>query len=210
MTRTSNNGFNWKLEGDYFEGCNCKSICPCIFKLDSTEGECKVVVAWHIERGYFGNDGINLDNLNTVYAIYAPGNMFTGPKWKLALYIDDKASEQQKDALTKIYSGQVEGFFGAAANHVGEVMGIKSISIDFAVEGKRRKLKIPALLEIEIEGLSGSNATEESVVINPGFTIAPGCDPNIARSTKYTYNDHGLEWDNSGRNGFYSGFRYGS
>ena len=45
MTRTSNNGFNWKLEGDYFEGCNCKSICPCIFKLDSTEGECKVVVA---------------------------------------------------------------------------------------------------------------------------------------------------------------------
>jgi hypothetical protein len=81
----------------------------CIFKLDSTKGECKVVVAWHIERGYFGNDGINLDNLNTVYAIYAPGNMFTGPKWKLALYIDDKASEQQKDALTKIYSGQVGG-----------------------------------------------------------------------------------------------------
>jgi hypothetical protein len=73
----------------------------CIFKLDSTKGECKVVVAWHIERGYFGNDGINLDNLNTVYAIYAPGNMFTGPKWKLALYIDDKASEQQKDAFDK-------------------------------------------------------------------------------------------------------------
>ncbi|HEY9399369.1 MAG TPA: DUF1326 domain-containing protein [Nitrososphaeraceae archaeon] len=179
-----------ELEGDYFEGCNCKSICPCIFKLDSTEGECKVVVAWHIERGYFGNDGINLDNLNTVYAIYASGNMFTGPKWKLALYIDDKASEQQKDALTKIYS--------------------KSVSIDFAVEGKRRKLKIPALLEIEIEGLSGSNATEESVVINPGFIIAPGYDPNIARSTKYTYNDHGFEWDNSGRNGFYSRFRYES
>jgi hypothetical protein len=91
-----------------------------------------------------------------------------------------------------------------------EVMGIKSVSIDFAVEGKRRKLKIPALLEIEIEGLSDSNATEESVVINPGFTIAPGYDPNIARSTKHTYNDHGFEWDNSGRNGFYSRFRYES
>jgi hypothetical protein len=99
----------------------------CIFKLDSTEGEYKVIVAWHIERGYFGNGDINLDNLNVVYAIYAPGNMFTGPKWKLALYVDDKASEQQKDALTKIYSGQVEGLFGAAANHVGEIMGIKSV-----------------------------------------------------------------------------------
>jgi hypothetical protein len=130
-------------------------------------------VAWHIERGYFGNGSINLDNLNVVYIIYAPGNMFTGPKWKLALYIDDKASEQQKDALIKIYSGQVEGFFGTAANHVGEVMGIKSAPIDFADEGKRRKLKIPALLEIEIEGLDGSNATVEPVVVNPGFTIAP-------------------------------------
>jgi hypothetical protein len=58
----------------------CIFIFICIFKLDSTKGECKVVVAWHIERGYFGNDGINLDNLNTVYAIYASGNMFTGPK----------------------------------------------------------------------------------------------------------------------------------
>jgi hypothetical protein len=83
-----------------------------------------------------------------------------------------KQVSSKKMHLTKIYSGQVGGFFGAAANHVGEVMGIKSVSI--AVEGKRRKLKIPALLEIEIEGLSGSNATEESVVVNPGFTIAPG------------------------------------
>jgi hypothetical protein len=66
------------------------------------------------------------------------------------------------------------------------------------------------LLEIEIEGLSGSNATEESVVVNPGFTIAPGYDPNIARSTKHTYNDYGFEWNNSGRNGFYSRFRYES
>ena len=210
MAKSSNNGSNWKLEGDYFEGCNCASICPCIFKLDSTEGECKIVVAWHIERGYFGNGDIKLDNLNVVYAIYAPGNMFTGPKWKLALYVDDKASEQQKDALTKIYSGQVGGFFGAAANHVGEVMGIKSVPIDFAVEGKRRRLKIPALLEIEIEGLNGSNTTVDHVVVNPGFTIAPGYDSIIARSTKHTYNDHGLEWDNSGRNGFYSRFRYES
>jgi len=50
MAKNSNNGTTWRLEGDYFEGCNCKSICPCLFKLDPTEGECKVVVAWHIEK----------------------------------------------------------------------------------------------------------------------------------------------------------------
>jgi hypothetical protein len=117
--------------------------------------------------------------------------MFTGPKWKLALYVDNKASEQQKDALTKIFSGQAGGFFGAA-------------------EGKKRRLKIPTLLHIEIEGMSGSNAKENSVLVNPGFTVAPGFDPIIARSTKYIYNDYGLEWDNSGQNGFYSRFKYDS
>ena len=95
MTKNSNNGTTWRLEGDYFEGCNCKSICPCLFKLDPTEGECKVVVAWHIESGYFGGD-ISLNNLNVVFAIYTPGNMFTGPKWKLALYVDDKASDRKR------------------------------------------------------------------------------------------------------------------
>jgi hypothetical protein len=178
-------------------------------KLDPTEGECKVVVDWHVEKGYFGGD-ISLDNLNAVSAIYAPANMFTGPKWKLALYLDSKASEQQKDALTKIFSGQAAGFFAAAANFIGEVMRIKSVPIEFTADGKRRKLKIPALLELETEGVSGSNTQQESVLINPGFTIAPGYDPIIARSTKHTYNDHGLQWDNSGRNGFYSRFRYES
>jgi hypothetical protein len=209
MAKNSNNATNWRLEGDYFEGCNCKSICSCVFMMDPTEGECKVIVAWHVEKGNFGG-AISLDNLNVVSAIYAPGNMFTGPKWKLALYLDNKASQQQKDVLTKIFSGQAGGFFGAAANLIGEVLGIKSVPIEFTAEGKRRKLKVPALLELETEGVSGSNTQQESVIINPGFTIAPGYDPIIARSTKHTFNDHGLEWDNSGRNGFYSRFKYES
>jgi len=43
-----------------------------------TEGECKAVVFWHVEKGYFGGD-TSFNNLNVVYVIYAPGNMFTGP-----------------------------------------------------------------------------------------------------------------------------------
>ena len=48
MAKTSNNGSNWKLEGDYFEGCNCKIVCPCIFRFDPTEGDSKAAIAWPI------------------------------------------------------------------------------------------------------------------------------------------------------------------
>lgn len=54
MAKNSNNTTNWRLEGDYFEGCNCKSICSCVFMMDPTEGECKVAIAWHVEKGNFG------------------------------------------------------------------------------------------------------------------------------------------------------------
>ena len=61
---------------------------------------------------------------------------------------------------------------------------------------------------MDIEGLTGSDPNVESKVVNPAFSNTPGYDPVIAHSTRHTYKDHGLEWDNSGRNAFYSGFAY--
>jgi hypothetical protein len=78
---------SWKLEGDYFEGCNCDIVCPCIFLGDPDEGNCHVICAWHIENGKYEN--ISLDNINVVAMFISPGNMVTGPKWKAALYIDE-------------------------------------------------------------------------------------------------------------------------
>ena len=219
----TNDNPDWRLEGDYFDGCNCKSICPCIFALDPTEGHCKGVAAWHIEKGHFtsetnngnnsnknNNNSINLANLNVILAVHAPGHMFTGPKWKISLYLDEKANNGQKDALTKIFTGQAGGeFFAEILPLIGEILGIKSVPIEFNIEGKkRRKIKIPYIVEMEIEGLTGSDPNVESKVINPAFSNTPGYDPIIARSVRHTYKDHGLEWDNSGRNAFYSRFTY--
>jgi hypothetical protein len=86
---------SWKLEGDYFEGCNCDSICPCIFKGDPNEGNCNLTSAWHIQNGNY--DKNNVDGLNVVVLFHTPGNMLTGPKWKAALYILMK--EQLKSKL---------------------------------------------------------------------------------------------------------------
>ena len=62
---------------------------------------------------------------------------------------------------------------------------------------------------MEIEGLTGSDPNVESKVVNPAFSNTPGDDPIIARSARHVYKDLGLEWDNSGRNAFYSRFTYG-
>lgn len=111
-------------------------------------GECDVIVAWHIAKGHFGNT--SLDGLSVVAAFHAPGNMFTGPKWKAALYLDEKAGKEQADALGKIYSGQAGGFFAVMAGLIGEIVGARSVPIKFEIAGKRRTLQVPATIELTI------------------------------------------------------------
>jgi hypothetical protein len=183
--------------------------------LDPNEDECKAALAWHIEKGCYSNGSpasptneVSLDNLNAAAMLYAPGNMFTGPKMKAAFYFDEKANSEQKEALTKIFSGQAGGFFGAAANLVGEVLGIRSVPMEFAIEGKRRKINIPSSLELEIEGMKGVDENKEPSINNPSFWLVPGYEPVIARTNIHKYKDHGLEWDNKGKNAYYSRFSY--
>jgi hypothetical protein len=69
-------------------------------------------------------------------------------------------------------------------------------------------VRIPGVLDLVVEGSRGGDAEKEALITNPALYAAPGFNPVIARSTHYTYNDHGTVWDNSGRNAFYSRFSY--
>ena len=196
---------NWKIEGDYFETCNCDVVCPCLFLGNPDQGECNVTAAWHIFKGHF-ND-IQLDGLNVIGVFHSPGNMFTGPKWKVAIYLDEKGGKAQTDALLSIFSGKAGGFFGVLAGFIGEMAGVKSVPIKFEIDGKKRSLQIPSTLDISIEAVVGQDK-QETILSNPPMLVTPGFPMVVATSTKNSYNDHGMKWDNSGKNGLYSKFAY--
>jgi hypothetical protein len=69
-------------------------------------GECTVLIAWHIDTGRFG--AIPPDGLNVALAVDSPGPM-TQVKWSAAIYLDSRATHEQRDALTRIFSGQTGG-----------------------------------------------------------------------------------------------------
>ena len=196
----------WKIEGDYFEACNCDTVCPCVFLGNPDQGQCDVVIAWHIAKGHYGNT--SLDELSVVVVFHTPGNMFTGPKWKAALYIDEKADKEQTDALGKIYSGQAGGFFAVVAGLIGKILGVRFVPIKFQIDGKRRTLQVPAIIDLTIAGVEGADKSRESTLSNAPMLVAPGFATVVAKSTKNSYSDYGMKWDNSGKNGFYSKFVY--
>ncbi len=162
--------------------------------------------AWHIAKGHYGST--KLDGLNVVAMFHAPGHMVTGPKWNAALYLDAKAKPEQAEALGKIFGGQAGGSLAQVATLIGSLKGIKSTNIEFEKKGRSRKVRIPNVLELEIEAVKGANEKEEATLHNLAMTGVPGFDPVVAQSRTYRYHDHGYSIELTGKNGFYSPFAY--
>ncbi len=197
----------WNASGTYFEVCDCEVACPCVFLGPPTSGKCTVVIAWHIDKGQF--DGTKLDGLNVVLAVDSPGHMLK-TKWRVALYLDARATPPQAEALGKIFSGLAGGHPANLAPMIGQVLGVKNAGIEFQIDGKRRSLRIANVVaEIEIEAVRGADGGDVALH-NPPLCIAPGFPAVVARSKRAWFSDFDLKLEVSEKNGFYSPFAYQS
>ena len=182
----------WEVKGDYFEACNCEVACPCIFLSPPTGKDCTVLLAWHVNNGRLGD--VALDGLNVAMAVYSPGHM-QKVKWKAAVYLDSKANKAQTEALDRIYSGKYNDF-------VDEMLGKRSVSIDYNISGKKRSLKISKVANLEVEDVVGPNGTVSTIHDAPFYNPVAF----VAKSKRFTYSDYGMKWEISDKNGFHHPF----
>ena len=196
----------WKVTGTYVETCNCAAACPCVLLSARTEGKYTVLVAWHVDKGNFGK--VSLNGLNAALMAHSPGHMLQ-TKWKVALYLDERASAEQQKALGAIFSGQAGGHLAALGPLIGEVLGVKPVAIQYSADGKKRSLRIPKIAEAEIEALEGQGGALVTIENHP-FTPVPGHPAVVSTSKRMSFSDHGISMDISGKNGFYSPFAYQS
>lgn len=96
----------YRVEGEYFESCNCEVSCPCIFLGPATEDRCILFLAWRVTSGE--KDGVDLSGLSAVLAVDSPKRMTDGG-WRVALYLDERATPEQAEALRAIFSGRPGG-----------------------------------------------------------------------------------------------------
>ncbi len=196
----------WQITGDYFENCSCDVVCPCLFSpapaltSQPSSGSCEVPLAFHIDRGSYGN--VALDGLNAVEIWRAPGPMANG-NISVALYIDERASDEQRDAMQAIFSGAAGGPIGALAPLVGEFLGVKSVPIQFQAEGKHRSAQIPGIMDLRVSALPRLGSDEE-IWVAAGHPFSPDKLALAVGDDGSTFADYGMRWDNSGKNGHYA------
>src|SRR5206468_6480017 len=124
----------------------CNVLCPCWIGEDPDNGTCESGLAWHIDKGTI--EGTDVSNLTFGMAVHIPGNILHG-NWKVNVFVDEKATSQQEEALIKTFTGQLGGPIADFAALVGEVLSVERVPIIFTVDGGKGILKFGQTIDVE-------------------------------------------------------------
>jgi hypothetical protein len=193
----------WQLVGDWFDICSCDIPCPCEFAQAPTNNACQGMLAWHIRNGHFG--AIQINDLSLLALAAFEGNIWAGEtKAVMGLFIDEKADEQQREALQSIFSGQAGGWPASFAAIIGEVRGVEFVPITFEVAGDLAfwRAEIPGKVMGRAEALTGPTTPPGQRVqtINPpGSEVGPGQVATWGQSTEVRTEGFGFRWTGESR-----------
>lgn len=171
----------YHLEGRLLEVCNCRVLCPCWIGEDPDFDTCDTIVAWHFDKGKI--EGVDVAGHTIAVIAHVPGNILQG-NWRAAVYVDDKASAQQKDAILSVYTGKLGGPVGELVKLIGEVVSVDSVPISFDVQGGKGTLKVGDAGYAELEpykSASGHTTTLTDTV----FSTVPGAPVFVGKSPRY-------------------------
>lgn len=193
----------WSLTARYFEACNCYLNCPCVFRTPLPDGFCKVVVFYQIQEGRYGETG--LAGLRAGLAVHAPHAVMYDGDWSLAVYVDERGSEPQRQALGRIFSGEAGGTIARFRTMTTHFLGVKAVPIHLEFEGRKRRGRIEGIATIDSEGFPGAREGEDVRVVGDATSAALGSRYRIVgKSSEFWYRDHGMSWQFPGRNSYYS------
>ena len=140
---------NWSMEADYFQACSCDYGCPCEFEAPPTQGFCETVGAWRVNRGNFGD--VSLDGLGFGFSLRSPEALHLGGI-TLAVFVDERANEEQRQAILQIASGQAGGMpFEIIAMVVSDALDAQFVPFAFDIDGKNSSVKIGDAISMAFE-----------------------------------------------------------
>ena len=198
----------WRLDGTYFENCNCEVACPCSaadFSAPADYDRCQFLMAFHVDSGKI--DDVDVGGLTVGIFGDTPAMMIEG-SWKVGLFMDAKASEQQGAKLAGVFSGQMGGPMAGLAPLISEMLGMESASMDYSNDGRHHSVKIGDGVSIEIDDVEsplepGAAAPKLTGVHHPAASTL-----TVARATASRINAFGYEIALAGKSGFSAPFSW--
>jgi hypothetical protein len=184
----------WKLEGTYFETCSCEVVCPCTasLALGADYDRCRVTLVFNIKEGDV--EGTDVGGL-ALAAVADTPKLMTEGNWRLGLFIDVNASDEQAEKLGAVFSGQLGGPMEALGPLIGENLGVERAAIEIHEEGLRHSVKIGDAVDFEIEDVVSFGVESGEPARLTGIFHPAGSELTIAKATRSRVNAFGIEYE---------------
>jgi hypothetical protein len=185
---------SWNVKGSYVETCSCELMCACNLSFDhgATYDFCRVTLVFNIREGEI--DGTDVGGLK-VAAIADTPKVMTEGNWRLGMFIDEQATDEQADKLAAVFGGQLGGPMGALAPLVGEVLGVERVSIEVVDDGPRHSVRIGDSIDFEIEDIVPYGIETGEPVRFAGMFHPVGSDLTMAEAKRSRINAFGIEYE---------------
>jgi hypothetical protein len=196
----------WRLDGTYFESCSCDTICPCTWSAltaKATLDRCRALLAYHVDSGDI--DGVDVSGLSFALFLDTPPVMSEGD-WRVGVYLDDDASDQQADQLGAVLSGQLGGPPAMLGPLIGEMLGVERAQITYDEDGRGHHVRIGEATDLGVEDFvatEGGDPVQLTNVFHPSnstLTVAPATTAHMST--------FGVDWGRDGQSGFSAPFSW--
>jgi hypothetical protein len=184
----------WQLEGSYVETCSCEMICPCNATFDhgATYDYCRVVLVFKLESGDI--EGTDVGGL-TVAVIADTPKVMTEGNWKVGMFIDAAASDEQAEKLGGVFSGQMGGPMAALGPLIGEVLGVERVPIEVTDDGLQHSVRIGDDVDFEIEDIVPFGIETGEPVRFQGMFHPAGSNLTIAEARRSAIDAFGIAFE---------------
>jgi hypothetical protein len=185
---------SWNLKGSYFETCSCELMCPCNLSFDhgATYDYCRATLVFHVREGVI--EGTDVAGLKLAFIIDTPKVMTEG-NWRLGMFVDENASDDQADKLTAVFGGQLGGPMAGLAPLVGEMLGVERVAIEIEEEGHRHSVKIGDAVDFEVEDIVPFGVENDQPVRFQGMFHPVGSELTMAEATRSHINAFGISYE---------------
>jgi hypothetical protein len=184
----------WSLKGSYVETCSCELMCPCNLSFDhgATYDFCRVTLVFDIREGEV--DGTDIGGLKVALIADTPKFMTEG-NWRLGVFIDDQASEEQGEKLVQVFSGQAGGPMAGLAPLVGEIVGVERARIEVQDDGLRHSVRVGDAIDFEIEDIVPFGVETGEPIRFAGMFHPVASDLTMAEAKRSRINAFGIEYE---------------
>jgi len=185
---------SWSLTGSYVETCSCELMCPCNMSMDhgATYDFCRVSLVFNIREGEV--DGTDIGGLKVAVVADTPKVMTEG-NWRLGVFVDDKATDEQMEKLVQVFSGQLGGPMAALTPLVGEILGVERAPIEVIDDGLRHSVRVGEAVDFEIEDIVPFGKEPPEPVRFDGMFHPVGSDLTMAEAKRSRISAFGIEYE---------------